>query len=115
MSTQKIEDGGPAYPHCFEDISGHPSWRQSQGMSLRDWFATSVDKDEYGDLLYRNASRLAMEALAGPAPVEPGDRATDNERVTYQLAKIDWELRFRAAIRYRMADAMLRAKAEGQQ
>jgi hypothetical protein len=38
MST-KIEDGGPAYPHCFEDISGHPNWRQSQGMSLRDWFA----------------------------------------------------------------------------
>lgn len=38
MST-KIEDGGPAFPHCFEDISGHPSWRQSQGMSRRDWFA----------------------------------------------------------------------------
>lgn len=37
--AEKINDGGPAYPHCFEDIEGHPNWGQSQGMSLRDWFA----------------------------------------------------------------------------
>lgn len=32
------KDGGPAYPHCYEE-SGHPRWRESQGMSLRDYLA----------------------------------------------------------------------------
>lgn len=36
--AEKINDGGPAYPHCFEDMSGHSHWRLSQGMSLRDWY-----------------------------------------------------------------------------
>ena len=31
--TDKINDGGPAFPHQKED--GSPYW----GMSLRDWFA----------------------------------------------------------------------------
>lgn len=36
--TWQPNDGGPAYPHCYEE-SGHPRWRESQGMSLRDYFA----------------------------------------------------------------------------
>ena len=37
--SDKIKDGGPAFPHQFEDIARHPRWHQSLGMSLRDWFA----------------------------------------------------------------------------
>ena len=37
--SQSKDDGGPAYPHSFEDTIGHPNWLQSQGMTLRDWFA----------------------------------------------------------------------------
>lgn len=33
--TEKIEDGGPAFPHMAAD--GHPDYRL--GLSLRDWFA----------------------------------------------------------------------------
>lgn len=33
------KNGGSAFPHQFEDISGNPRWLQSTGMSLRDWFA----------------------------------------------------------------------------
>jgi hypothetical protein len=32
-------NGRSAFPHQFEDIQGHHRWHQSQGMSLRDWFA----------------------------------------------------------------------------
>jgi len=35
----KINDGGPAFPHHFEDAGGHPRFLQSTGMTLRDWFA----------------------------------------------------------------------------
>lgn len=35
----KPYDGGPAFPHQFQDAMGHPEWRQSTGMTLRDWFA----------------------------------------------------------------------------
>lgn len=32
-------DGGHAFPHQFEDLTGNARWRQSEGMTLRDWFA----------------------------------------------------------------------------
>jgi hypothetical protein len=35
---KQIDDGGPAYPAQFEKTD-HPAWHQSEGMSLRDWFA----------------------------------------------------------------------------
>lgn len=35
----KINDGGPAFPHSFESVPGHPHWEQSTGMSLHNWFA----------------------------------------------------------------------------
>lgn len=37
--TVANHDGGPAFPHQFEDVAGCPNWMQSEGMSLRDWFA----------------------------------------------------------------------------
>lgn len=37
--TDRIEDGGPAYPHSFRDAEGHPLMHQAGGMTLRDHFA----------------------------------------------------------------------------
>lgn len=37
-------DGGAAFPHQFEDASGHPQWKQAEGMSLRDFHASSALK-----------------------------------------------------------------------
>lgn len=39
MSRQKAESSHFAFPHQFEDVHGHPAWHQSNGMTLRDWFA----------------------------------------------------------------------------
>lgn len=41
--ADKIDDGGPAYPHTNPDYDGN--WDkepQRGGMSLRDWFAGQV-------------------------------------------------------------------------
>jgi hypothetical protein len=109
MTTKATDDNPPAFPRSYV-ADGH------NGMNLRDYFATAIDKDEYGDLLYRNASRVLMEALAGPAPQAPsngGKNVSLDDVAAHQLAKLDWELRFRAAIRYRLADAMLLARKGG--
>jgi hypothetical protein len=31
-----------AFPHCFENVSGARNWLQSQGMTLRDYFAAKA-------------------------------------------------------------------------
>lgn len=36
------DPSGFAFPHQFEDVTGNKNWRQSQGMTLRDWFAGHV-------------------------------------------------------------------------
>lgn len=83
------DDGGPAFPW------GEHGARLG-GMSLRDVMAMSVRlPDNY-------ASRWA-EALIGeqlPNAAEPTS------------VQIDWWMRVEAAYRYRMADAMLRARQE---
>ena len=112
---RKIDNGGPAFPQ-FDVVAGERDGHgdvidayttATGGMSLRDWFATSVDKDEYGELIYRNASQAMKELIAGKCPDEP---TLASERPAWQLLKLDWDLRVRAAIRYRMADAMLEAR-----
>lgn len=37
--SDKVKDGGPAFPHHFESAAGHQNFCEGQGMSLRDWFA----------------------------------------------------------------------------
>lgn len=39
MSEQ--QGGGAAFPHSYEE-SGHPRWRESPGMTLRDYFAAAI-------------------------------------------------------------------------
>lgn len=91
--SARIEDGGPAYPI--------PDLREChhEGMSLRDWFAgqeivTDVDA-AYWEL---------AEALAGPTP---SGNSKDNP-----LEWLQWESKWRAAIKYARADAMLAARKE---
>ena len=40
MSTEKINDGGPAFPGSYTGQNGMPVWRE--GMTLRDYFAAKA-------------------------------------------------------------------------
>lgn len=86
----KINNGGPAYP--VADLSKTQCW----GMSLRDAMALSVSlPDDY--------SAKWGAALIGeqqPIPEEP------------VAVHIDWWMRVEAAYRYRLADAMIRARTQ---
>lgn len=88
--TTPINDGGPAFPVPYEFMGS--------GMSLRDAMAMSIRlPDDY--------SVRWGEALVGeqaPNSVEPVS------------VYIDWWMRVEAAYRYRMADAMLRARSQGE-
>jgi hypothetical protein len=85
-----INDGGPAFPETGERGKA----AGGEGMSLRDAMALSVRiPDDY--------STKWGEALIGeqaPNSVEPVS------------VHIDWWMRVEAAYRYRMADAMLKAR-----
>lgn len=101
------DNGGPAFPTTPEHTM-RLNGEGGKGMTLRDFFATKIDRDEYGDILFHHMSRDAEEALlADKHPAEPIPSATSAERAAYRLAVVDWALRIRAALRYRMADAML--------
>lgn len=111
--SDNIDDGGQAFPRTVQ------RWNDSldhsvQGMSLRDCFATCIDKDEYGDIIYKHLSMRASEVLAGaPRPEEPTDAekcADPDANVKYQISKVAWEFKWRAVLRYMMADAMLAAR-----
>lgn len=78
------------------------------GMTLHDWFASSMPTDEVQDLAYRTLSRLAQEKIANAKhPIEPPSGASSDVLVDYQIAKIDFYCRVNAAIRYKMANAMI--------
>lgn len=88
-----INDGGPAFP--VWELNGHGQPEMTGfGMTLRDAMAMSVRlPDDY--------SAKWGEALIGeqaPNSVEPVS------------VHIDWWMRVEAAYRYRMADAMLKAR-----
>lgn len=89
----KINDGGPAFPVWELNGKGQPEMT-GFGMTLRDAMAMSVRlPDEY--------SAKWGEALIGeqhPNEVEPVS------------VHIDWWMRVEAVYRYRMADAMLKAR-----
>ena len=95
----KEQDGGPAFPRP-PAWSPHenPECTQSQeGMTLRDWFAGQEKIEE----AYTPDWPL-LGALAGPKP-----KGTWNDN---HLEWFVWENRWRAAIKYARADAMLEAR-----
>ena len=85
----EINDGGPAFPHCFKQVSVNHFHEQTfEGMSLRDYFA--------GKAL---VAMFAMEA---------------NPRVGTEVEP--YNARFNAVIAaqaYALADAMLAARKGG--
>lgn len=77
--------------------------RTCGAKNLRDEFAMIADRDEFGDLFYRNISRdLAAKLVGRPHPGSDG-------------AKIDilkWDIDVRARLRFMFADAMLEARGK---
>lgn len=111
----KPNDGGPAFPqpnHIVEhDTHGRVEarqWMQDSGMSLRDWFAgreTLAEWDRSSDAVMPN--RFA-EILAGERKPE---KTWDED----PIARFRFEAKWRAALRYIRADAMLAAREKGPQ
>lgn len=99
----KPNDGGPAFP-TFDWDAELPL----NGMSLRDWFAgreTLAEWDRSSDAVMPN--RFA-EILAGERKPE---KTWDEDPIAW----FRFEAKWRAALRYIRADAMLAAREKGQQ
>jgi len=89
--SEPINDGGPAYPDL------HPSKDcryQDAGMTLRDFFAAT---ENLSDL-----DGVVAVAIAGPKP--------DGNWITNPIEWLEWDARWRSAVRYMRADAMLKAR-----
>jgi len=98
MSTQK-DDGGPAFPQYrteYPECEG--------GMTLRDWFAGQETLAEW-DSPQAAPSRQMCELLAG-SPMPEGGWSTNI------LESFKWEAKWRSALRYIRADAMIAARKE---
>ena len=99
-------DGGPAFP---TSNGGSPD----DGMTLRDYFATNAPTDEVQELNFRHLSRLAQEQLTGlKYPFQPSATASETQNVEYQIAMFEFKCAVNAAIRFKLADAMLKARAQ---
>lgn len=96
-----INDGGPAFPA----IGSETFPNDPQGMSLRDWFA---GQEQLCD--FNNPEALipasAGNALAGE-PMPEGGFSKDI------IGTLKWEAKWRAALRYIRADAMIAASEKG--
>ncbi len=101
------DDGGPAFPETRWDDKTRQEV-QWMGMTLRDYFATNATTDEVQELNFRHLSRKAQEQMTGLTyPTEPQGNA---DRVAYQLAEFHFKCAVNAAIRFALADAMIKAR-----
>lgn len=82
-------------------------------MTLRDYFATNAPTDEVQELNFRHLSRLAQEQLTGMTyPVQPHPyKMHDPALIDFQIAEFEFKCAVNAAIRFKLADAMLKARA----
>lgn len=83
---------------------------QVGGMLLRDFFAINAPTDSIQELIYRCLSEDAKEKLTG---MKRSEKFNGNDRVKnveYQLAELEFNCAVDAAIRYKMADAMLKER-----
>lgn len=115
-----IDDGGPAFPgesgeHGYGPFKpifapdGEKRWiALNQGMTLRDYFASKESLIEF-DHPEANISKPMMEALAGEEQPENGWGGD-------LIAMFRFEAKWRAALKYIRADAMIAARngKEGQ-
>lgn len=97
MTNKKIDDGGHAYPVCFE---GGKNNRESpyfhEGMSLRDWFAGQAV----------NASLIFLKQIS-----------LDEFKIMAEKRNLSWKKgcmsELAAALSYETADAMIAARKAG--
>lgn len=90
MSTK---DGGPAFPFLEVDHDGRP-YHQNSGLSLRDYFAIHAEKPDLTQLEHQEFTQLA-------------GKFTGSYRTLDHLL---WLAETEAALRYLIADAMLKAR-----
>ena len=105
-STQLFNNGGSAFPLHVpgDDITEYTQ----QGMTLRDYFAAQETLTGF-EMGVDKLSVADAEILAGPMPGGEGFTTIDAE---HQLAMLKWQAKWRAAIRYIRADAMIAARKE---
>ncbi len=122
MKTDRIDNGGPAFPHSSQplDAQGNPMCGEHSewGMTLRDYFAATLAPDARAmdalsdaddqDLLQRYGTEEEIEE--GFRHVSPGKPMP----VMNIVLRATLEARGRAALRLVEADAMLAARKEGQ-
>lgn len=101
-----IDDGGPAFPVPSVG-TGDPRdgmTQGSDGMSLRDWLAAHETLADFDDAECSISDQLCV-GLAGRGP--SGDWRTNT------IEWVKWEAKWRSALKYIRADAMLAAREKG--
>jgi hypothetical protein len=80
-------------------------------MTLRDYFATNAPSDEVQELNFMHLSRIAQEQITGMTyPEKPTYKPNDFAQIDFQLLEFEFKCAVHAAIRYKLADAMLEAR-----
>jgi len=115
-----INDGGPAYPHAFKQVSvSHFHERTYDGMSLRDYFAAKMQEDDRLVKCIRAMDDKALEMFALHPDAEREEHITEIDLTCWdalpsEVAKVarrlEIEARAIARVRYMQADAMLAAR-----
>lgn len=110
MSAQG--DGGPAFPRSPH--TGEPS---DYGMSLRDWFAGTMQEDDRLVKCIRAMDDRNLELFALHPTVEREEHITETQwigmdEVEKIATRLELEARCIAKVRYMQADAMLSARKE---
>ncbi len=79
---------------------------------MRDYFATNAPSDTVQELNFRHLSRQAQERLTGlKYPQKPHPYKENNpDEIAFQLAEFEFKCAVDAAIRFKLADAMLEAR-----
>ena len=103
--AEKIEDGGPAFPHEGGDFSGLYA---EPGMSLRDYFAVHADQPGVAEIvsmagLSYSANQVWVDANTSIGTFDSWWRGITN----------DERFNLSARVRYALADAMLAARKAG--
>jgi hypothetical protein len=97
----------PTLHICKPKELGAPLPKPPEVATLRDQFAAQLPSDSVRDILYNCLSRRAQEILVG---VTHPLKEDFEGGVDYQLAELDFVCRVNAAIRFKLADAMMKER-----
>lgn len=116
------DDGGPAFPvPCNTDEVYTDPRTLYRGMSLRDWFAGTMQEDDRLVKCIRVMDDSALEIFALHPTLERDENITEVELTEWmvlpsQVAKVarrlELEARAIARVRYMQADAMLEERSK---